>query len=36
MITAVVRFQLPQGTTRENAKAMFEKSAPNYRGIRGL
>ena len=30
MITAVVRFRLPEGTTREDAKAMFEKSAPNY------
>jgi hypothetical protein len=27
MITAVVRFRLPQGTTRDDAKAMFEKSA---------
>jgi hypothetical protein len=36
MITAVVRFRLPQGTTREDAKAMFEKSAPNYRGVHGL
>jgi hypothetical protein len=36
MITAVVRFRLPQGTTRNDAKAMFEKSAPNYRGVPGL
>jgi hypothetical protein len=36
MITAVVRFRLPEGTTREDAKAMFEKSAPNYRGVPGL
>jgi cytochrome oxidase assembly protein ShyY1 len=36
MITALVRFRLPQGTSREDAKAMFEKSAPNYRGIPGL
>jgi hypothetical protein len=36
MITAVVRFPLPQGTTRDDAKAMFEKSAPNYRGVPGL
>jgi hypothetical protein len=36
MITAVVRFRLPQGTTRDDAKAMFEKSAPNYRGVPGL
>src|SRR6266513_2441671 len=27
---------LPQGTTRDDAKAMFEKSAPNYRGVPGL
>jgi hypothetical protein len=36
MITAIVRFRLPQGTTRDDVKAMFEKSAPNYRGIPGL
>jgi hypothetical protein len=36
MITALVGFRLPQGTSREDAKAMFEKSAPNYRGIPGL
>jgi hypothetical protein len=36
MITALVRFRLPHGTSREDAKAMFEKSAPNYRGIPGL
>ena len=36
MITAVVHFRLPQGTTRDDAKAMFEKSAPNYRGVPGL
>ena len=36
MITAVVRFRLPEGTTRDDAKAMFEKSAPNYRGVTGL
>ena len=36
MITAVVRFRLPQGTTHDDAKAMFEKSAPNYRGVPGL
>jgi hypothetical protein len=36
MITAVVRFPLPAGTTRDDAKAMFEKSAPNYRGVPGL
>ena len=36
MITAVVRFPLPQNLTRDDAKAMFEKSAPNYRGVPGL
>jgi hypothetical protein len=36
MITAVVRFRLPEGTTRDDAKAMFEKSAPHYRGVPGL
>jgi hypothetical protein len=36
MITAVVRFTLPEGTTRDHAKEMFEKSAPNYRGVPGL
>jgi hypothetical protein len=36
MITAIVRFRLPEGTTRDDAKAMFEKSAPNYRGVPGL
>jgi hypothetical protein len=36
MITTVVRFRLPQGTTRDDAKVMFEKSAPNYRGVPGL
>jgi len=35
MITAVVRFRLPEGTS-DDAKAMFEKSAPNYRGVPGL
>jgi len=33
MITAIVRFPLPQSVTRDDAKAMFEKSAPNYRGV---
>ena len=36
MITAIVRFRLPEGTTRDDAKAMFEKSGPNYRGVPGL
>ena len=33
MITAVVRFRLPQGTTRDDAKAMFEKSCNAVRGL---
>ena len=36
MITAVVRFPLSEGTTRNDARTMFEKSAPNYRGVPGL
>jgi thymidylate synthase ThyX len=36
MITAVVRFKLPQGTSLEAARALFEKSAPNYKGVPGL
>lgn len=36
MITAIVRFPLAASVTREDAKAMFEKSAPNYRGVPGL
>jgi hypothetical protein len=36
MITVIVRFPLPQSITRDDAKAMFEKSAPNYRGVPGL
>jgi hypothetical protein len=36
MITAIVRFPLPSGTTLEDAKSMFEKSAPNYKAVPGL
>src|SRR2546425_822526 len=36
MITAIVRFKLPEGTSLETAKAMFEKSAPNYKSAPGL
>jgi hypothetical protein len=36
MITAVVRFKLPQGTTLADAKAAFERSAPIFRGAPGL
>jgi len=36
MITAIVRFPLPKGTSLSTAKTMFEKSAPNYRTSPGL
>jgi hypothetical protein len=36
MITAIVRFPLPTGTSLASAKAMFEKSAPNYQNAQGL
>jgi hypothetical protein len=36
MITAIVRFTLPHGTSLDAATAMFEKSVPNYKGIPGL
>ncbi len=36
MITAIVRFPLPQGTTLEAAKSLFEGSAPKYQGAPGL
>ena len=36
MITAIVRFPLPKGTSLEMAKAMFETSVPNYQGAPGL
>ena len=36
MITAVVRFKLPQGTTQQDAKALYEKSVPRYQGVPGL
>jgi hypothetical protein len=36
MITAIVRFAFPPGTSLDAAKAMFEKSAPNYKGAPGL
>ncbi len=35
-VTAIVRFPLSAGMTREAAAAAFEASAPRYRGIRGL
>jgi hypothetical protein len=36
MITAIVRFRLPEGTTLAAAKSMFEKSVPNYTAAPGL
>jgi|SRR4051794_28602465 hypothetical protein len=36
MITAIVRFPLKPGTTVEDAKALFEGSAPKYRAAPGL
>jgi len=36
MITAIVRFTLPAGTTARDAQALFEGSAPNYRATPGL
>jgi hypothetical protein len=36
MITAIVRFPLPNGTTLDQAKAMFEKSVPTYKAAQGL
>ena len=36
MITAIVRFPLPKGMTLDDAKAVYEKSVPNYKGAPGL
>jgi hypothetical protein len=36
MITAIVQFPLPAGTTREDAEALFKSSAPLYKGKPGL
>ena len=36
MITAIVRFPLPKGMTLDDAKAVYEKSVPNYEGVPGL
>ena len=36
MITAIVRFPLNAGATLEDAKALFEGSAPKYQGAPGL
>jgi hypothetical protein len=36
MITAIVNFPLPEGTTADEAARIFEQSAPRYRGVPGL
>jgi hypothetical protein len=36
MITAVVQFKLPAGTTLEDASAIFESTVLRYRGMSGL
>ncbi len=36
MITAVVQFKLPKGTTREDMLNVFKATAPNYQGMPGL
>lgn len=36
MITAIVSFRLPDGTTAEEAEKIFKDSAPRYRGVPGL
>ncbi len=36
MITTIVQFPLPQGTTREKARELFEGTAPRYREVPGL
>jgi hypothetical protein len=36
MITAIVKFKLPQPVTREQARDMFLSTAPKYREVQGL
>lgn len=36
MITAIVRFKLPEGVTLEQATAKFQESAPRFRAAPGL
>ena len=36
MITAVVRFKLMEGTSLDDAAAIFQSTAPRYRGMTGL
>ena len=36
MITAIVQFKVPGSPTLEQAKSLFESTAPRYRGMAGL
>ena len=36
MITVVVQFKLPEGTSLEDATAIFQSTAPRYLGMTGL
>ena len=36
MITAIVRFPVPAGTSLETMTELFRGSAPNYEGLNGL
>lgn len=36
MITALVQFKLPEGTTREDLVKTFNGTAPKYQGLAGL
>ena len=36
MITAIVQFKLTDGTSLEDAAAIFQGTAPRYRGMSGL
>ena len=36
MITAVVQFNLTEGTSLDDATAIFQSTAPRYRGMAGL
>jgi hypothetical protein len=35
-VTAIVRFKLREGTTREQLQSAFEASAPRYQAVPGL
>lgn len=36
MITTIATFNLPQPITRAEARAIFQSTAPNYLGLKGL